>query len=82
MTTPSEARRVSSPASTGAAGTFFEQHVAAYWLAQLLVRGIPPILCDCALVEVHLQAEHLGWHTDDFVIVGENGSGQRRKLAG
>jgi len=22
---------------------FFEQHVAAYWLADLLVRGIPPI---------------------------------------
>ena len=38
------AGRVSSPTSTGGAGTFFEQHVDAYWLAQLLVRGIPPIL--------------------------------------
>lgn len=36
-------RRISSPSSTGGAGTFFEQHVGAYWLAQLLVRGIPPI---------------------------------------
>jgi hypothetical protein len=27
--------RVSSPASTGGAGTTFEQHVGAYWLAQL-----------------------------------------------
>lgn len=81
-TTPSEARRVSSPAATGAAGTFFEQHVAAYWLAQLLVSGIPPILCDSVVVEVHLQASHLGWHTDDFVIVGKNGSGQHRNLAG
>jgi hypothetical protein len=74
--------RVSSPASTGGAGTFFEQHVNAYWLAQLLVRGIPPILHDCAVVEVHLQTEHLGWHTDDFLIVGESGSGKRRKLVG
>src|SRR5437764_5251452 len=73
---------VSSPAATGGAGTYFEQHVDAYWLAQLLVRGIPPILNDCALVEVHLQTEHLGWHTDDFLIVGEDGSGDRRKLAG
>src|SRR2546427_7198340 len=74
--------RVSSPASTGGAGTFFEQHVDAYWLAQLLVRGIPPILLDCAVVEVHLQTEILGWHTDDFLIVGESGSGNRRKLVG
>src|SRR5438445_12513449 len=72
----------SSPASTGGAGTAFEQHVDAYWLAQLLVRGIPPILHDCTVVEVYLQTEHLGWHTDDFLIVGENGSGKRRKLLG
>ena len=40
--------RVSSPASTGGAGTVFEHHVGAYWLAQLLVSGIPPILIDTA----------------------------------
>lgn len=74
--------RVSSPAATGGAGTFFEQHVNAYWLALLLVRGIPPILRDCTLDEVCLQTEHLGWNTDDFLIVGKNGSGQCRKLAG
>ena len=74
--------RVSSPASTGGAGTFFEQHVAAYWLAQLLVRGVPPILLDCSVIEVHLQTERLRWHTDDFLIIGQNGAGGRRKLAG
>ena len=74
--------RVSSSASTGGAGTFFEQHVDAYWLALLLVRGIPPILRDCTVDEVHLQTEHLGWHTDDFLVIGKNGSGQLRKLAG
>jgi hypothetical protein len=75
-------RHVSSPASTGGAGTFFEQHVDAYWLALLLVRGILPIIHDCAAVEVHLQTEHLGWHTDDFLVVGQSGSGKQRKLAG
>ncbi len=73
---------VSSPSSTGGAGTFFEQHVDAYWLAHLLVGGIPPILIDCSVVAVHLQTEHIGWHTDDFLIIGQNGAGCQRKLAG
>ena len=73
----------SNPASTGGAGTFFEQHVAAYWLAQLLVRGIPPILTETNVSEVHFQTEHLGWHTDDFLIVCERpGEAAVRKLAG
>ena len=75
-------RCASSPASTGGAGTFFEQHVAAYWLAHLLVKGIPPILLNCMVVEVKLQTSHIGWKTDDFLIIGENGSGELRKLAG
>ena len=74
--------RVSSPASTSGAGTFFEQHVDAYWLALLLVGGIPPILHDCTVDEVQMQTEHRDWHTDDFLVVGKNGSGQLRKLAG
>lgn len=74
--------RVSSPASTGGAGTLFEQHVDAYWLAQLLVQSIPPILIDCSVVEVRLQTEHLGWHTDDFLIIGQNGAGSQCKLVG
>lgn len=74
--------RVSSPASTGGAGTVFEQHVGAYWLAQLLVHAIPPILHDCTITEVQFQTEHLGWHTDDFLIVGQNGAGVIRRLAG
>jgi hypothetical protein len=75
--------RTSSPAATGGAGTFFEQHVNAYWLAQLLVRAIPPILIDCVVAAVHFQTEHLGWKTDDFLIIGEcGGAGKSRKLAG
>lgn len=72
---------VSNSASTGGAGTFFEQHVGAYWLAQLLVQGIPPILIDTAIQEVHFQTEHLGWRTDDFLIVCQRRGGGSAKLA-
>ena len=29
-----------------------------------------------------MQTGHLGWHTDDFLVVGQNGAGTLRKLAG
>ncbi|MFV8754742.1 AAA family ATPase [Nannocystaceae bacterium ST9] len=80
--TTSKRSPVSSSAATGGAGTVFEQHVNAYWLAQLLVGAIPPILRDCSVVEVCFQTEFLGWYTDDFLIVAESASGQQRKLAG
>ena len=59
----------------------FEQHVDALFLSLLLVRGIPPILKDCQVEEVHLQTEHLGWHTDEILIVGARSGSERRKLA-
>lgn len=68
MNGPSQ-KRISSPISTGGEGVFFEQHVAAYWLAQLLVRSIPPILTDAGVTEVHFQTEHLGFNTDDVLVV-------------
>src|SRR5271166_1590282 len=71
---------ISSPAATGGAGTHFEQHVAAYWLAQLLVNGIPPILVNSGVVEVHFQTERHGWYTDDFLI--ECVGADTAKLAG
>src|ERR1700690_4071451 len=74
--------RVSSPASTGGAGTFFEQHVAAYWLAQLLVRGIPPILTDTVVNEGSFQTECRGWHTDDFLVVCDRPGSASQRLAG
>ena len=73
--------RVSSPASTGGAGTTFEQHVGAYWLAQLLVGAIPPIAIDTTVAEVSFQTERLGWHTDDFLVVCTSG-GMSRNLPG
>jgi len=77
-----ESPRVSSPAATGGAGTTFEQHVGAYWLAQLLVRGFPPILIDTLVTDVSFQTERLGWQTDDFLVVGERTAAAPRKLAG
>jgi hypothetical protein len=70
-----------SPVSTGGGGTFFEQHVDALFLALLLVREPLPILRDCQVEEVHLQAEHLGWNTDDVLVVAARPDGVVRRLA-
>ncbi|MGN8160490.1 AAA family ATPase [Salinisphaera sp. RV14] len=75
-------KRVSSPISTGGEGVFFEQHVAAYWLAQLLVRSIPPILTDTGVTEVHFQTEHLGFNTDDVLVVCAHADKAEARLVG
>jgi len=73
---------VSSSLSTGGAGTFFERDVAAYWLAQLLLRAIPPVLIETQVIEISFQTEHLGWKTDDLLITCEGAGAARWKLAG
>ena len=75
-------KRVSSPISTGGEGVFFEQHVAAYWLAQLLVRSVPPILTDAGVTEVHFQTEHLGFNTDDVLVVCARAGTETARLVG
>ena len=72
---------VASPISTGGGGEQFEQHVAAFALALLLVRAVPPILTDTSVVEVHLQTGHRGWCTDDLLLICERSDGTRRRLA-
>ena len=74
--------RVSSPAATGGAGYLFEQHVGAFWLGLLLVRAIPPVFRHSSLERVHFQTQHLGWKTDDFLIIAQDPTGTERKLAG
>ena len=76
-----DARGAASPAATGGAGEQFEQHLAGLALGLLLVRGMPPVLTDTSVVEVHLQTGRLGWGTDDVLLVGERSDGSRRKLA-
>lgn len=69
-----------SPIETGGGGEQFEQQVAAFTLGLLLVRATPPILTDTSLVEVHFQSAHLGWCTDDILLVGKRSDGLHRKL--
>ena len=67
-----------SPLSTGGAGTVFEQHVGAMFLALLLIRGIPAIFRDCRVEEVGFQTRRLGWETDDLLVACSSRSGPRR----
>ena len=76
-----DANGTPSPAATGGGGEQFEQHVAGLALGLLLVRGMPPVLTDTSVVEVHLQTGHCGWATDDVLVVGERSDGSRRQLA-
>jgi hypothetical protein len=71
----------SSPTGTGGAGIFFEQRVGAAFLAYLLVRGVPPFLKNCQIDKIHFQAGHLGWRTDDLVVVGRQTDGEECKAA-
>lgn len=69
-----------SPAATGDRGGSFEQQSAVCYLAYLLAQGTPPFLQGATLDEIHLQAGHLGWETDDLLLVGNIG-GKIRKVA-
>ncbi len=79
---PPSQERVSSPSASGGAGPLFEQHVGAFWLGLLLVRAIPPVFLRSTLERVHFQTQHLGWKTDDFLIIAQDPTGRQRKLAG
>jgi len=69
---------VSSPLSTGGAGTVFEQHVGAMFLALLLIRGIPAVFRGCQVEEVSFQTMRLGWGTDDLLVACSSRNGPRR----
>lgn len=71
---------IPSAISTGGGGTHFEHHVDALFLALLLLKAPLPVAKDCQILEVHLQSGHLGWMTDDLLIVGTKPGGLRRSL--
>jgi|GEM_PF-365833 len=71
-----------NPFSTGGGGTSFEYHVQASFVATLLVRGIVPCLPPNQVTIVHLQAGHLGLHTDDFVCEAVDTQRRERRLIG
>ena len=72
---------IPSPLATGGAGTMFDQHVGAMFLALLLVRGVPAVFKDCQVDEVSFQTRHLGWETDDLLVGCSTGREERRRLA-
>ena len=72
---------VSSPVATGGAGTTFEQHVGATFLALLLTRGIPAVFKDCQVDGVSFQTAGLGWQTDDLLISCSSPEYSQRNLA-
>ena len=72
---------VSSPVATGGAGTTFEQHVGAMFLALLLTRGMPAVFKDCQVEEVSFQTKGLGWQTDDLLVTCSSPEYSQRKLA-
>ena len=77
----SQKQSVSSPVATGGAGTTFEQHVGAMFLALLLIRGIPAVFKDCQVDEVSFQTQGLGWQTDDLLIACSSSEYSQRRLA-
>jgi len=68
-----------SPFSTGGGGTIFEIKVQASLLAMLLVRGYAPAFDSSVVEELHLQAEHFGYRTDDALVVCSDSRGHRRR---
>lgn len=46
------------------------------------MRAIPPVLIKTTVAQVHFQTEHLGWHTDDFLIDCELPGAVTQKLVG
>lgn len=72
-------KKLSNPASTGAAGPSFEHRIQA---SRLIARclGIPaPGTGEDRIVELKFQARIHGYHTDDLVCTIEGKDGQRRR---
>ena len=69
-----------SPAATGDRGGSFEQLLDVCYLTYLLTQGTPPFMRGGILEELHLQSGHLGWATEDLLLVGTV-AGQKRKVA-
>lgn len=70
---------VTNPFSTGGGGSVFELKVDAGLLSLLLVGGQIPAVEDVRFGELHLQAEHLGYKTDDAVVIGSDRIGNQHK---
>lgn len=63
---------IPSPEATGNSGGNYEQHVGAACLSILLIGGVAPFSADAVLTWVYLQARHLGFQTDDLLLIAES----------
>ena len=74
-------QQTANPFSRGGGGTVFELKVQAGLLVTLLARGHIPLFQNATFCELHLQAEHLDYETDDAILVAKDNAGvQRRQL--
>ncbi len=61
-------KQLSSPFATGGGGNNFERHVQAVFMLSLLVDGFSPVI-NAPVKVLHFQAKHLGYNTDDLVVI-------------
>lgn len=72
--------KATSPALTGQAGADFEHCVQAEFVATMLMRGQAPCLSRGQINRICLQAEHLGYKTDDVLVFVQDMSGRSSRL--
>ena len=75
--------RISTTGETGGAGTNYEHHVGASFLARLLMGGLSPVFANSRLriEKVAFQTSRLGWETDDLLIICSSEGMEQRNLA-
>ena len=66
-------KSTANPFSTGGGGLVFEIKVQAGLLAMLLIRGYAPAFDSSVVEELHLQAEHFGYETDNALVICSDG---------
>src|SRR6266516_7024467 len=70
---------VTNPFSTGGGGGVFEVKVQSALFTMLLVNGADPFFSGCHIQELHLQAGHKAYSTDDALLISINSQGEKRK---
>jgi hypothetical protein len=71
--------QIASPISTGGGGTIFELKVQTGLVAALLVRAYVPVFNNATIQELHLQSEHLGYASDDALVIALDHTGRQRR---
>ena len=74
---------IGSPLSSGGAGYKFEIDVQTSFAVLLLAGSFAPCMPGMTIREIQLQGRHVGYHTDDLIVIvaNEDGSNQHKLLA-